>query len=140
MFKHYKMIERKIIMKLRDVIEAIGDRKYWIKFHYDWSVTSDGCIVPVSPKEITMDSDVDILYQWYWHLNPNVNTKEIECAIENHDYKTFMKWFEKLEKEPWEYLPTTANIYIDHTYIGTVCVVYNEELFSLITENDHECG
>lgn len=127
-------------MKLRDVFQAVGTRKYWINFHYDWMITEDEHIVPVTPTEITMDSEVDILYQWYWHCNPNVNTKEIEQAIENHDYKTFRKWFKKLEVEEWEYLPTSADIYIGNAYIGTVCVAYDEGLFSLITDNDHECG
>lgn len=127
-------------MKLRDVFQAIGNRKYWINFHYDWTITEDEHIVPVVPTEITMDSEVDLFYQWYTHLNPNVDIEEIERAIENHDYKTFMKWFESLVSEEWEYLPTTANIYIGNTYIGTVCVVYDEGLFAMITDYDHECG
>lgn len=127
-------------MKLKDIMQAVGDRRYWIHFHYDWTITLDGHIVPVCEKEITMDSDVEIFYQWYNHLNPNVDTKEIECAIENHDYKTFMKWFNKLEKEQWEYLPTEANIYSGDVYVGTVCVVYDEKLFSLIADSGYECG
>ena len=127
-------------MKLKDIIQAVGKKKYWISFYYDWTITSDGRVVPVSEAELTMESDVELFYQWYWHLNPKVNTKEIEEAIENHDYKTFMKWFNMLEKEPWEYLPTRANIWAGDTYVGTVCVAYDEGLFSLITGNDHECG
>jgi hypothetical protein len=127
-------------MKLRDVFQAVGNRKYWINFHYDWTITEDDHIVPISPTEITMDSDVDILYQWYTHLNPDVDVKEIECAIENHDYQTFMKWFDKLQGEELEYLPTEAYIYINNAYVGTVCVVYDEGLFAMITDNDHECG
>lgn len=127
-------------MKLRDVFQAIGDRKYWINFHYNWTITSDEHIVPILEKEITMDTDVEISYLWYNHLNPNVDTKEIETAIDNHDYKTFIKWFNKLENEPWEYLPISAAIWSGDVYIGTVCVVYDERLFSLITSNDHECG
>lgn len=127
-------------MKLRDIFQAVGDRKYWINFHYDWTIREDDHIVPVTPTEITMDSEVDMLYQWYTHLNPNVDVEEIERAIVNHDYKTFMKWFDKLQSEEWEYLPTSANIYIGHEYVGTVCVVYDEDLFSMITDYDHECG
>lgn len=127
-------------MKLREIIEAVGKKKYWIAFHYDWSITEDGRIIPKAEKEITMDSDVNIFYQWYTHLNPNVNIAEIENAIDNHDYKTFMKWFNKLENEPWEYLPTRAEIWCDDAYIGTICVVYDVKLFSLIADNGHECG
>jgi hypothetical protein len=127
-------------MKLRDVFQAVGNRKYWINFHYDWTITEDDHIVPVVPTEITMDSEVDIFYQWYTHLNPDVDVKEIESAIEDHDYETFIKWFERLISEEWEYLPTAANIYIGNNYVGTVCVAYDEGLFSLITDYDHECG
>ena len=127
-------------MKLRDILQAVGDSRYWIRFHYNWSITSDGRIVPVAEKEITMDSDVNIHYQWYTHHNPNVNIAEIENAIENHDYQTFMWWFNKLENEQWEYLPTQADIWSGDAYVGTVCVVYDKRLFSLISGNDHECG
>ena len=127
-------------MKLRDIIQAIGNQRHWIDFYYDWSIASDGHIVPMPETEITLDSDVEIYYQWYTHLNPNVDVKEIEDSIENHDYKTFTKWFEKLVSEPWEYLPTRANIWSGNAYVGTVCVVYDKKLFSLITDNGHECG
>jgi hypothetical protein len=125
-------------MKLRDIIQAVESRRYWIKFYYDWAITSDGHIIP--KNEITMDDDVSVFYQWYHHFNPNVNIREIDNAIQNHDYKTFMKWFNKLEKEEWEYLPTTAYIWSGEILLGTVCVVFDEELFSLISGNDHECG
>ena len=127
-------------MKLRDVIEAVGNRKHLIQFYCDWAVTLDNHIIPKFEAEITMDSDVEIYYQWYTHLNPNVNTKAIEDAIENHDYKTFTKWLNKLSQEPWEYLPSRANLWSGDAYIGTVCVAYDEELFSLITDNGYECG
>jgi hypothetical protein len=127
-------------MKLRDIIEALGKKKYWITFHYDWTVATDGRIVPVPEKEITLDSDVELHYQWYTHLNPKVNTKEIDAAIENHDYKTFSKWVKMFENAPWEYFPSMASIWSGDAYVGTVCVAYDEALFSLITSNDHECG
>ena len=127
-------------MKLREIIEAVGNRKYWIAFHYNWHITSDGRIVPVSEKEISLDSEVQLHYQWYTHLNPKVDTKEIEAAIDNHDYKTFSKWVRLFEDEPYEYFPSRADIWSDDAYIGTVCVIYDKTLFSLITSNDHECG
>ena len=127
-------------MRLREIIEAVGKKKYWITFHYDWNVTEDGHVVPVQEKEITLDSDVELHYQWYTHLNPKVNTKEIDASIENHDYKTFSRWVKMFENEPWEYFPSRAYIWAGDTYVGTVCVVYDEGLFSLITGSDHECG
>ncbi len=127
-------------MKLRDIIEAVGNRKYLITFHYDWKISEDGSVVPVQEKEIFLDIDVELHYQWYTHLNPKVNTQEIDAAIKNHNYKTFSKWVNMFENEPWEYFPSRADIFAGDTYIGTVCVVYDEVLFSLITSNDHECG
>lgn len=127
-------------MKLREIIEAVGKKKYWIAFHYDWNITEDGHVVPVTEKEISLDSDVVLHYQWYTHLNPKINIKEIEAAIESHDYKTFSKWVRIFEDEPWEYFPSRADIWSDDAYIGTVCVVYDARLFSLIVDNSHECG
>lgn len=127
-------------MKLREIIEAVGERKWWIGFHYNWTITADGCVVPVPEKEITLDSEVELHYQWYTHLNPKINVREIEAAIDNHDYKTFSKWVRMFEDEPWEYFPSRADIWSDNAYIGTVCILYDKTLFSLITGNGHECG
>lgn len=127
-------------MKLREIIEAVGNKKYWITFHYDWNVTEDGHVVPVQEKEITLDSDVELHYQWYTHLNHKIDVRAIEAAIENHDYKEFSKWVRMFEDEPWEYFPDRADIWSFGVYVGTVCVAYDEALFSLITSNDHECG
>ena len=115
-------------------------RQHFRLDHYDWNITEDGRIVPVQEKEVSLDSDVELHYQWYTHLNPKIDIHAIEEAIESHDYKTFSKWVRMFEDEPWEYFPSRADIWSGDAYVGTVCVVYDKTLFSLITGNDHECG
>ena len=127
-------------MRLRKIIEAIGKRKYWITFHYDWTINTDGLVIPVQEREVSLDSPVELHYQWYTHLNPKIDVRAIEAAIENHDYKEFSKWVNMFANESWEYFPDRADIWSFGVYVGTVCVVYDETLFSLITSNDHECG
>lgn len=128
-------------MKLKDVIEAVGDRTDWIQFYSSWKLTDSGKVVMTFPSNITLNSDVDIHYQWFWHCNPSVDTTEIYNAIRTHDYTTFTKWFEALESElPFVYLPNDAEIWINDEYLGSVCVAFNEKTFRLITSQDHECG
>ena len=81
---------------------------------------------------------IRIIYLWYWHLDPRVNTKEIDEAIKNHDWKTFNKWMEWQKKQTLLYLPDWAEVYINEEYIGQVTIT--KETFDLITDNDHECG
>lgn len=127
-------------MKLRDIINAVGSRKYWITFHWDWDTSDDGTVIPKMDVCPTLDSEVAVVYQWFHHFNPNVDTKEIWNAIENHDYKTFMKWYNFLRNEDLTYLPSRAAIWIDDCYVGDVCVVYEPETFALISDEDYECG
>ena len=128
-------------MKLKDVIEAVGVRKDWIHFDVDWNLTDNGQITLAVPVSMTLDSDVDVHYQWFWHCNPDVDTAEIVNAIETHDYATFARWFETLElKYPMIYLPSDAEMFVDGKYVGTVCVAFSEQTFNLITSQDHECG
>lgn len=81
---------------------------------------------------------IHVVYLWYYHLNPNVNTKEIEKAIDNHDWKTFKKWLEWQKTQPLMYFPDYADVYINKEYVGKLII--NEENFNLITCNDYECG
>lgn len=88
----------------------------------------------------TLDSEVSIIYQWFHHCHPNIDTKEIWDAIKNHDYKTFMKWYNFFECDDLTYLPSSAMICIEDYYVGDVCVAYKPEIFALITDEDYECG
>lgn len=128
-------------MKLKDVFSAVGDHTDWIKFDCDYDIL--GCkIVPIFAYDIdiTLDSDIEIGYQWFHHCNPDLDLEEISKAIEKHNYGTFCKWYNELENGYLDYFPSDATIYIDDKAIGSVCVVYNPWVFNLITWEDHECG
>ena len=128
-------------MKFKDILCAVGERTDWIKICADWSL-DDSCQITMSlPTNITLDSEVDVHYQWFWHCDPEIDTSEIYNAIETHDYATFTKWFEILEsKFPLVYLPDYAEMWVDDKYIGSVYVTFNKQTFQLITSQDHECG
>jgi hypothetical protein len=128
-------------MTLRDVFDAVGDkRKFWVKFDWDWIEDAAGNIRPVTDVQRHMDSEVSIHYQWFHHMNAGIDTDEIYNAIKNLDYETFAKWFVKLRYEELVYFPTDAQIWIDNECVGSVCVVYDEKTFNLITSQDFECG
>lgn len=127
-------------MKLRDIINAVGERKDWISFHWDWHMSEDGIIVPMMNVSPTLDSEVEIIYQWFHHCNPHIDTKEIWNAIRDHDYETFMKWYNILKYEDLTYLPSMAAILIGDCYVGDICIAYKPETFALITDEDYECG
>lgn len=86
----------------------------------------------------TIITEIRIVYLWYYHLNPDVNTKEIETAIKNHDWKTFEKWLKWQETQKLEYFPSYASVFINSNYIGELLI--NEQTFKQITDNDYECG
>ena len=128
-------------MTLRDVFDAVGDkRKFWVDFDWDWIEDAYGNIRPVTNVQRHLDSEVSIHYQWFHHMNNEIDTDEIYKAIEDHDYATFAKWFIKVRNEELTYLPTDAQIWIDDECIGSVVVVYEEKTFNLITSQDFECG
>lgn len=91
-------------------------------------------------RENVIVEDIRIIYLWYHHLNPEVNKKEIETAINNHDWKTFKKWLKWEEEQANElvYFPEYADVYVNGEYFGELLI--NEETFNLIMDNDYECG
>lgn len=137
-------------MKLKDVIKAVGKRDDWIKFDLGWEICDDtfsmnfdvpkGTIIPTMPANINVDMEAEIVYYWYDHLDPHINISEINKAIYEHDYKTFRKWYDRLEYEPYTYLPSDACLIVDEECVGRVCIAYNEDVFSLIDWSEHECG
>jgi hypothetical protein len=136
------MIKRKgKQMTLRDIFNAVGNkRKFWVKFDWDWIEDAAGNIVPITNVRRHLDSEVSVHYQWFHHMNKNIDTDAIYNAIEILDYTTFAKWFVKLKHEELVYLPTDAQIWINNEYIGSVVVAYDEATFKLITSQDYECG
>ena len=127
-------------MKLKDVFAAAGDRTDWIKFFWDYDISDAGEVRPVERAQAPMDSEVEVVYYWFDHLNPNVDTNEISKAIQTHDYETFYKWFTVLLYENYKYLPSSALIYIDDECVGEIFIADSEDMFSLITFSEHECG
>lgn len=127
-------------MKFKELVDAVGPRKDWISFVCDWNIQDDGNVRVEPTVNITLDTEIDIHYQWFHHCNPNFNASEVWDAIEQHDYDVFYKWYEKFVTEPWTYLPSTASIYAGEKYIGDVCIAWHPDVFSLINSQDHECG
>ena len=127
-------------MKLKDVFTAAGDRTDWIKFFWDYNISDDGEIRPVTRTNVAMDSEVEIVYYWFDHLNPDVDIYEINNAIKTHDYETFSKWFDKLLHEKYNYLTSSAYIYIEDVCVGEIFIADSADMFSLISWSEHECG
>jgi len=128
-------------MTLRDVFNAVGNKiKFWVNFNWDWIEDATGNIRPVTNVQRHLDCEVSIRYQWFHHMNADVDIDEIWKSIENYDYTTFAKWYRKLADETLTYLPTRAQIWIGDECIGSVVVVYDEKTFNLISSQDCECG
>jgi hypothetical protein len=128
-------------MTLRDVFDAVGDKKkFWLHFDWDWIEDAYGTIRPVTDVQRHLDCEVSIHYQWFHHMNNEIDTDELWKSIDIHDYATFAKWFNKFRNETLTYLPTDAQIWIENECIGSVVVVYDEKTFNLITSQDFECG
>ena len=128
-------------MKFKDLLSAVGPRTDWIRLYTNCELTDGGEIIMTVPVHLTLETEVTVHYQWFWHCNPDVNTTEISNAIDTHDYETFSKWFDILESRlPVTYLPVDAEICVDGEYVGSVCVAFSEQTFKLITSQDHECG
>lgn len=127
-------------MRLKDIFNASGGHINWINFNFKWEVAGDGTIVPFMEPNINMDSEVNVHYQWFWHFNEKLDTKEIWNAIKDHDYETFRKWYDMYVYDNLTYFPSEAAIFMGDECVGFVCVVYSPETFALITSQDYECG
>lgn len=127
-------------MKLKDVFDAAGDRTDWVKFFWDYYISENGTICPLERAQASMDSEVEIVYYWFDHLNPDVDMDEIDKAIQTHDYETFYKWFVKLLYEKYNYLTSSAFIYIEGECVGEIFIADSPDMFSLITCSEHKCG
>lgn len=127
-------------MKLADIINAVGDRHDWIAFGYGWTIDETGAIQPTMPVSLTLDTEVSVIYQWYHHLNPDFDKDATFSAIENHDFATFEKLFNKFGWDPIVYFPTKATIFAGDESVGEVVVAFSPDTFNLITDQDYECG
>lgn len=89
-------------------------------------------------KENIIIKEFEIIYFWYHHLNPKVNKRKVETAINNHKWKKFKKWLKWQEEQDFVYFPEYAVVYINGEYFGRLLI--NEQTFNLITDNEYECG
>ena len=125
-------------MKLKDIIKATNGCHRWLDFDYKWSVGDDGNINISTSDVVNLEDEVEVIYYWYHHMIDKSIRDEIQTAIDNHDYKTFDKYFEN-DRYAW-CLPTSAHICTDKDSIGTVMICGNQEMFNLITYSECECG
>lgn len=94
-----------------------------------------------------------IVYYWYDHLvlRDNGDAEKVQKAIKEHDFDTFMKFYDKyppfythdVEFGRCEipYFPKTATIFLKKTgeIIGEIYITIREG-FELIDESEYECG
>lgn len=126
-------------MKLRQILDVANPFTFHID--YGWKVDNRGTISPVCPvEELTMDTDIEVVYYWYHHLNPDFDKKAVTAAIEEHDFNAFRRWCSVVGKDRSLYFPDTATIFVDDTPIGSLDVLFDARHFALISGSDYECG
>lgn len=89
-----------------------------------------------------MHKNITISYYWYDHciLRTTGEANIVQKAIEEHNYDSFMKIYNKYKDKTILYFPETATIYDDEdNFIGTINIL-NEQNFKLIDYSEYECG
>lgn len=129
-------------MKLRDIVNIAHTGVDLLKFNTSWKLDDDGNINPVFQSKFDLDTEVKVVYYWYHHMNPNVQQKEINDIIMNHDFKKFWDISEEIEENsPYLcYFPATACVVSKDEYIGDLNIFRSEETFACITWSECECG
>lgn len=125
-------------MKMLNIVNAVYGKNDLLQIDSTWMVRNNK-IQAVVP-EIKMDDDVEVVYYWYHHLMPKEDAKQIQIAIDNHDFETFDKYYEKYEVSNMVFFPSEAVIYKDDDMVGTVRVLYDSNMFNLICASESECG
>ena len=129
-------------MTLRDIVDIVHPNVDLLEFNTSWKLDDNGNISPVFEATFDMDTEVKVVYYWYHHMNPNVNQKEINEVIMNHDFKRFWDISEEIEENsPYLcYFPVTACVVSKDEYIGDLNIFRSEETFACITWSECECG
>ena len=129
-------------MKLRDIIDAVKSETNLLEFKTSWIYDDNGNISPTFNGVFDLDTEVQVVYYWYHHMNSNVNQKEINEVIMNHNFEKFLDITEEIEENsPYLcYFPRTACVVTDDSYIGDLNIFRNENVFSCITWSECECG
>ncbi len=81
---------------------------------------------------------LNVVYNFYYHLNPEFPKDDIINLINNKDYKGFMNFYNQWGRL---YLPKYAFVYADEDYKHSVGTdITNEYNFKQITFAEYECG
>lgn len=132
-------------LKMKDLVQAIGESHDCFRPKTRWSVADNGDIIIAPTSQVGMDTDIEIWYCFYHHMNPNFDSDKVLTAIERGDYETFQqiqrdfslggKYFDGLT-----YLPYEAFVYANEECVGEIDATFWKGLFDLITDGDCECG
>ena len=98
----------------------------------------DGLYVTLNP-EYNSDEDVEIVYYWYHHMIDNDIREAIQRTINEHDFNSFMLYYDGLNDDDICFLPPTASIYSNDKYVGEIAL-QDSDVFSMITYSECECG
>lgn len=96
----------------------------------------------------------EVDYYWYHHMMPSKDREAIQQAINNHDFKTFIKYYKIYNSKgiqkgqyheeikcfcPVIYLPNTA-LYTDKRGFTRSLDILCKGNFNRITSSESECG
>lgn len=105
---------------------------------FEVSNQKDGIYLTLTPS-YSDDKEVEIIYYWHHHMIDYNTRKNIQQAIDNHDFYSFMLYYDKLNTDNICYLPPIATILYDGKYVGWVALE-DSYIFSMITYSECECG
>lgn len=81
---------------------------------------------------------LNVVYHFYYHLNPKFPKDDIITYINNKDYESFMEIYNQWDRL---YLPKHAFVYADEDFEHNVDTdITNEYNFKQITFTEYECG
>lgn len=85
-----------------------------------------------------------VTYYWYDHLllRENGDAEKVQKAIKEHDFETFMFYYNKYQtnrKDDLIFFPKLAHIWENDDCIGQFCVL-TKGGFNKITDSEFECG
>lgn len=81
---------------------------------------------------------LNVVYNFYYHLNPKFPKDDIITYINNKDYESFIEVYNQWGRL---YLPKYAFVYANEDYEHSVDTdITNEYNFKQITFAEYECG
>ena len=134
-------------IKFGEIINTLGQARGFFEPAVEWEFNPDGVITvaPLCKTPVTMDTDVEVCYDFYYHMNPAFHKDEVHKAIDEKDWDTFAKWKRDFDWggccfDGLVYMPDEACIMVGDEWLGCVNTTYRKEYFNLITTWDYECG